>query len=172
MPVLIERERPSKEQLKAIQAYIMRRRLKERQALAESRAKEEAEKQRKREQEKKEETVEDVKMEISKLESKLESLKNEKHQLFLQLKKVLNEDEEKRQKVRQASVMVPPQSPHPMMSGNVHRMPYGMMGPRPFGIAANVHNVQASQPMAMAVVPTLPMTRVDTPVPSASVAPG
>lgn len=162
MPVLIERERPSKQQLKAVQAYIVRRRLKERQALEESRAKEEAEKQRKREEDKKKETVEDVKMEISKLEAKLESLKNEKHQLFLQLKKVLNEDEEKRQKERQATAMMPPQHPHPLMSTNVHRMPYNMMTQRPHFGNMPV-NVPSSQPMATTNIPKMPVARMETP---------
>lgn len=134
MPVLLERKRPSERQLKAVRAYIMRRRQKERQALAECKAKEEAVMQWKREQEKKKETVEDVKLEISKLEEKLESLKNEKHELFLQLKKVLNEEsEQKRLKERQ----VHPPFHHPMMATSVNRMPYVIMGPRPFGVMGN-----------------------------------
>lgn len=146
MPVLLERERPSEMQLKAVRAYILRRRQQERLALAESKAKEEAALQRKREQEKKKETVEDVKLEINKLEAKLESLKGEKHELFLQLKKVLNEDEQKRQKERQ----LVPAFHHPMIVNNVHRMPYGMMTPRPFGIMGNT---AATQPLRMEIPP-------------------
>lgn len=146
MPVLLERERPSEAQLKAVRAYIMRRREKEKRALAESKAKQEAALQRKREQEKKKETVEDVKLEISKLEKKLECLKNEKHQLFLQLKKVLNEEaEQKRQKERQNPVPPFP-SPHPLMAGSVHRMPYGMMGPRHLSVPLHSQPVRLDAP--------------------------
>ena len=67
MPVLIERTRPPKAQLRAVHAYIRRQREKGKQALAESKAKEEEEKQRKKEEEKKKETVEDVKKEIAEL---------------------------------------------------------------------------------------------------------
>lgn len=103
MPVLIERTRPTKDQLRAVYAYIRRQREKGKQALAESKAKEEEEKQRKREQEKKKETVEDVKKEIAKLEAKLEELKQKKHDLFSQFKKALNyEDEIRKQQELQA----------------------------------------------------------------------
>ena len=103
MPVLIERTRPTNDQLRAVYAYIRRQREKGKQALAESKAKEEEEKQRKREQEKKKETVEDVKKEIAKLEAKLEELKQKKHDLFSQFKKALNyEDEIRKQQELQA----------------------------------------------------------------------
>ena len=107
MPVLIERTRPTKDQLRAVYAYIRRQREKGKQALAESKAKEEEEKQRKREQEKKKETVEDVKKEIAKLEAKLEELKQKKHDLFSQFKKALNyEDEIRKQQELQAASSV------------------------------------------------------------------
>ena len=103
MPVLLERTRPTKDQLRAVYAYIRRQREKGKQALAESKAKEEEEKQRKREQERKKETVEDVKKEIAELEAKLEQLKQKKHDLFSQFKKALNyEDEMRKQKELQA----------------------------------------------------------------------
>jgi len=143
MPVLLERERPSEMQLKAVRAHIMRRRQLERLALAEREAREEAALQRKREQEKKKETVEDVKMQIINLETKLESLKNEKHELFLQLKKVLNEDEQKRQKERQ--LLAPFHNPI-----IVQRMAYGMMAQRPFSIVGNTA-ATATQPLRMEI---------------------
>ena len=103
MPVLLERTRATKDQLRAVYAYIRRQREKGKQALAESKAKEEEEKHRKREQEKKKETVEDVKKEIAKLEAKLEELKQKKHDLFSQFKKALNyEDEMRKQQELQA----------------------------------------------------------------------
>ncbi|XP_067032374.1 G protein pathway suppressor 2-like [Acropora muricata] len=103
MPVLIERSRPTKNQQRAVYAYIRRQREKGKQALAESKAKEEEEKARKREEQKKKETVEDVKKEIAELEIKLEQLKQKKHDLFSQLKKALNhEDEARRQQEHQA----------------------------------------------------------------------
>lgn len=107
MPVLLERARPTKDQLRAVHAYIRRQREKGKQALAESKAKEEEEKQRKREEEKKKETVEDVKKEIVELEAKLEELKQKKHELFSQFKKALNyENEMKKQQETQASLKV------------------------------------------------------------------
>lgn len=103
MPVLIERTRPTKHQLRAVYAYIRRQREKGKQALAESKAKEEEEKQRKRDEQKKKETVEDVKKEIAELEAKLERLKQKKHDLFSQFKKALNyEDEMRKQRELQA----------------------------------------------------------------------
>lgn len=96
MPVLIERTRPTKDQLRAVYAYIRRQREKGKQALAESKAKEEEEKQRKREEQKKKETVEDVKKSIAELEEKLEQLRQKKHDLFSQFKKALNYEEELR----------------------------------------------------------------------------
>lgn len=103
MPVLLEGTRPTKDQLRAVYAYIRRQREKGKQALAESKAKEEEEKQRKREEQKKKETVEDVKKQIAELEAKLESLKEKKHDLFLQFKKALNyEDEMRKQQELQA----------------------------------------------------------------------
>ena len=104
MPVLLERTRPTKDQLRAVHAYIRRQREKGKQALAESKAKEEEEKQRKREEEKKKETVEDVKKEIAELEAKLEQLKQKKHELFSQFKKALNYEEMKRQQETQAAL--------------------------------------------------------------------
>ena len=105
MPVLIERTRPPKAQLRAVHAYIRRQREKGKQALAESKAKEEEEKQRKKEEEKKKETVEDVKKEIAELEAKLEQLKQKKHDLFSQFKRALNyENELKRQQENQAAL--------------------------------------------------------------------
>lgn len=105
MPVLLERSRPTKDQQRAVHAYIRRQREKGKQALAESRAKEEEEKQRKKEEEKKKETVEDVKKEIAELESKLEQLKQKKHELFSQFKRALNyENEMKKQQENQASL--------------------------------------------------------------------
>ena len=114
MPVLKERERKTKDQLKAVFAYIRRKRDKEQQALAEIRAREEEEKKRKREEEKKKETVEDVKKEIEKCEAKLEELKQEKHRLFQQFKRVLNEEETKRQQEREAATLAA-QHHHPSM---------------------------------------------------------
>lgn len=105
MPVLLERSRPTKDQQRAVHAYIRRQREKGKQALAESKAKEEEEKQRKKEEEKKKETVEDVKKEIAELESKLEQLKEKKHELFSQFKRALNyENEMKKQQENQASL--------------------------------------------------------------------
>ena len=105
MPVLLERSRPTKDQQRAVHAYIRRQREKGKQALAESKAKEEEEKQRKKEEEKKKETVEDVKKEIAELESKLEQLKQKKHELFSQFKRALNyENEMKKQQENQASL--------------------------------------------------------------------
>lgn len=105
MPVLLERSRPTKAQQRAVHAYIRRQREKGKQALAESKAKEEEEKQRKKEEEKKKETVEDVKKEIAELESKLEQLKEKKHELFSQFKRALNyENEMKKQHENQASM--------------------------------------------------------------------
>ena len=105
MPVLLERKRPTKDQQRAVHAYIRRQREKGKQALAESKAKEEEEKQRKKEEEKKKETVEDVKKEIAELESKLEQLKEKKHELFSQFKRALNyENEMKKQQENQASL--------------------------------------------------------------------
>ncbi|EDO41357.1 predicted protein [Nematostella vectensis] len=145
MPVLLERKRPSRKQLQAVHAHIIRQREKEKQLLAESRAKEEEEKKRKREVEKKKETVEDVKIEIEKLKTKLESLKNEKHQMFLQLKKVLSEDEEKRQRERQAALAaMPVMAPRPF-----HAV---MGGPRPFGIPTS---------LPMSHIPVHSLTRGD-----------
>ncbi|XP_062518717.1 atrophin-1-like isoform X2 [Corticium candelabrum] len=45
----------------------------------------------------KQETIEQIKKELSHLESRLDELQKEKHQMFLQLKKVLHEDEKRRQ---------------------------------------------------------------------------
>lgn len=105
MPVLLERSRPTKDQQRAVHAYIRRQREKGKQALAESKAKEEEEKQRKKEEEKKKETVEDVKKEIAELELKLEQLKEKKHELFSQFKRALNyENEMKKQQENQASL--------------------------------------------------------------------
>lgn len=115
MPVLLERTRPTKAQLRAVHAYIRRQREKGKQALAESKAKEEEEKQRKKEEEKKKETVEDVKKEIAELEAKLEQLKQKKHDLFSQFKRALNyENELKKQQespvALKSSVHVPTSS--------------------------------------------------------------
>ena len=105
MPVLLERSRPTKDQQRAVHAYIRRQREKGKQALAESKAKEEEEKQRKKEEEKKKETVEDVKKEIAELEAKLEQLKQKKHELFSQFKRALNyENEMKKQQENQATL--------------------------------------------------------------------
>lgn len=123
MPVLLERTRPSKDQLKALYAYIRRQREKGKQALAESKAKEEEEKQRKREEEKKKETVEDVKKEIAELEAKLERLKQQKHDLFNQFKKALNyEDEIRKQQEMQAMKAA---SVHVASSRGVQGLPAG-----------------------------------------------
>ena len=120
MPILLERERQTKDQLKAVFAYIRKKRDKEQQALAEIRAKEEEEKRRKREEEKKKETVEDVKREIDKYEAKLEELKQEKHSLFQQFKRVLYEEDTKKRREREAAALaaqhqVPqPHDPRPL----------------------------------------------------------
>ena len=125
MPVLIERTRPTKDQLRAVYAYIRRQREKGKQALAESKAKEEEEKQRKREQEKKKETVEDVKKEIAKLEAKLEELKQKKHDLFSQFKKALNYEDEIRKQQELQAVRAAASSVHVASSLGVQGLPTG-----------------------------------------------
>lgn len=103
MPVLLERSRPTKDQQRAVHAYIRRQREKGKQALAESKAKEEEEKKRKKEEEKKKETVEDVKKEITDLEEKLERLKQKKHELFSQFKRALNYENEMKKKQQEVT---------------------------------------------------------------------
>lgn len=47
-------------------------------------------------------TLGETREQISQLEERLAQLKDEKHQLFLQLKKVLNEDDRRRQLVKES----------------------------------------------------------------------
>lgn len=47
-------------------------------------------------------TLGETRDQISQLEVRLAQLKDEKHQLFLQLKKVLNEDDRRRQLVKES----------------------------------------------------------------------
>lgn len=95
MPILFERTRPTKQQLRAVFAHIRRRREREKAEAEAKRAKEEEEKKKKEEEARKsKEKLEDVAKQIEVLEAKLVSLKEEKHDLFAQLKKNLLQKQE------------------------------------------------------------------------------
>lgn len=58
-------------------------------------------KERERQQKQDVMTLGETREQISNLENELSQLKEEKHQLFLQLKKVLNEDDRRRQLIKE-----------------------------------------------------------------------
>ncbi|KAJ7387745.1 negative regulation of B cell receptor signaling pathway [Desmophyllum pertusum] len=102
MPVLLERSRPTKDQQRAVHAYIRRQREKGNKLLprAKRRRKKKKAKEKKK---KKKETVEDVKKEITDLEEKLERLKQKKHELFSQFKRALNYENEMKKKQQEVT---------------------------------------------------------------------
>lgn len=108
MPAVVA-GRPKKEKedmWEALKAHIIRERQRKKQ---EQEADAEVERQRKeRERQQKQDvmTLGETREQISQLETRLAQLKDEKHQLFLQLKKVLNEDDRRRQLVKESSDMM------------------------------------------------------------------
>ncbi|XP_014247216.1 G protein pathway suppressor 2 isoform X2 [Cimex lectularius] len=98
MPAVVAcRPQSSEQMFQALKQYILKERQKKKQ---EQEADAEVERQRKeRELQQKQDvmTLEENREQIAQLEQTLNQLKDEKHQLFLQLKKVLNEDERRRQ---------------------------------------------------------------------------
>eukprot|EP00058_Branchiostoma_floridae_P028559 XP_002614050.1 hypothetical protein BRAFLDRAFT_118438 [Branchiostoma floridae] len=107
MPALLERPKLSQPMLAALKTHIMKEREKKRQE------EQEADKalERKREEEEgtteqqESMTLEQTKEEIAKLQKKLDTLQEEKHQLFLQLKRVLNEEDKRKARMREQSDM-------------------------------------------------------------------
>ena len=133
MPVLFERSRPTKEQLRAVFAHIRRRREREKAEEQAKKAKEEEEKKKKEEEAKKrKEELEDVANQIAELEAKLVSLREEKHQLFAQLKKVLlqKQEDENRKRPQFAPAPYNPAEPH-VMGPKGFGVPPGAGGPNP-----------------------------------------
>lgn len=133
MPVLFERSRPTKEQLRAVFAHIRRRREREKAEQEAKRAKEEEEKKKKEEEaRKRKEELEDVAKQIATLEAKLISLRDEKHQLFAQLKKVLlqKQEDENRKRPQFATAPYNPAEPH-MTGPKGFGVPPGVGGPSP-----------------------------------------
>ncbi|XP_049838697.1 G protein pathway suppressor 2 isoform X3 [Schistocerca gregaria] len=105
--VVVGRPKKEKEDMwEALKAHIIRERQRKKQ---EQEADAEVERQRKeRERQQKQDvmTLGETREQISQLETRLAQLKDEKHQLFLQLKKVLNEDDRRRQLVKESSDMM------------------------------------------------------------------
>lgn len=101
--VVVGRPKRSEAMWEALKNHIIRERQKKKQ---EQEADAEVERQRKeRERKQKQDvmTLGETRDQISQLEVRLAQLKDEKHQLFLQLKKVLNEDDRRRQLVKESN---------------------------------------------------------------------
>uniref|UniRef100_S4RIZ0 G protein pathway suppressor 2 n=1 Tax=Petromyzon marinus TaxID=7757 RepID=S4RIZ0_PETMA len=150
MPALLERPKMTKTMAVALHRHIMRERERKRQEeeeadkIMEQKMKEEQQRRRKKEEEERM-SLEETREQIAKLEEKLQALQDEKHQLFLQLKKVLNEEDKRRAKIKEqnelaalsqqpypASMTVHPGS-HLIMHGS-HISPsraHGLLGDRP-----------------------------------------
>uniref|UniRef100_A0A8C4QSE7 G protein pathway suppressor 2 n=2 Tax=Eptatretus burgeri TaxID=7764 RepID=A0A8C4QSE7_EPTBU len=106
MPALLERPKMTKTMAVALHKHVMRERERKRQEeeeadkIMEQKLKEEQQRRKKKEEEERM-SLEETSEQICKLEGKLASLQQEKHQLFLQLKKVLNEEDKRRAKIKE-----------------------------------------------------------------------
>ncbi|XP_078696269.1 uncharacterized protein LOC144924672 isoform X2 [Branchiostoma floridae x Branchiostoma belcheri] len=108
MPALLERPKLSQPMLAALKTHIMKEREKKRQEEqeADKALERKREEDRRRQQQQQESmTLEQTKEEIAKLQKKLDTLQEEKHQLFLQLKRVLNEEDKRKARMREQSDM-------------------------------------------------------------------
>ncbi|CAM9847313.1 unnamed protein product [Lampetra planeri] len=119
MPALLERPKMTKTMAVALHRHIMRERERKRQEeeeadkIMEQKMKEEQQRRRKKEEEERM-SLEETREQIAKLEEKLQALQDEKHQLFLQLKKVLNEEDKRRAKIKEQNELAAlSQQPYP-----------------------------------------------------------
>ncbi|XP_039250582.1 uncharacterized protein LOC120328217 [Styela clava] len=110
MPSLVEREEMSEPMKEALRRHVVREREKrmreEKEAEKDFERRAKIEEERRRKEEEDSVTLEQIKDQLSSLHKKHETLKDEKHQLFCQLKKVLQEEERKKQKIKEQTEMV------------------------------------------------------------------
>ena len=146
-PILIERPRISRSTWNNLRSHILKRRRENNEL--EKNAEHERQKQLEKEQKKEQEArcLEDTKTQIVQLENNLKSLKKEKDELFNQLKKVLNEEEIRRQSKKEY------QTPQPTMYMQSTTRPHGSLDMNPnqqFAITS-----QSAQ--------NLPVSKISTP---------
>ena len=146
-PILIERPRISRSTWNNLRSHILKRRRENNEL--EKNAEHERQKQLEKEQKKEQEArcLEDTKTQIVQLENNLKSLKKEKDKLFNQLKKVLNEEEIRRQSKKEY------QTPQPTMYMQSTTRPHGSLDMNPnqqFAITS-----QSAQ--------NLPVSKISTP---------
>ncbi|GAB1862349.1 G protein pathway suppressor 2 [Camponotus japonicus] len=105
MPAMLVGPPQRNEQMwQALKIHIMRERQRKKQEQEADAEEERLRKERERQQKQDVMTLGETREQISTLENELAQLKDEKHQLFLQLKKVLNEDDRRRQLIKETSV--------------------------------------------------------------------
>ncbi|XP_035219162.1 G protein pathway suppressor 2-like isoform X2 [Stegodyphus dumicola] len=96
MPALIERPKMSLAMWAALKTHIMKQRERKKQ---EQEADEAVERLRREQEMKRKQnamTLEEIREQLAQLEKKLQELRVEKHEMFLCLKRVLNEDDKRR----------------------------------------------------------------------------
>ncbi|EZA60247.1 G protein pathway suppressor 2 isoform X2 [Ooceraea biroi] len=106
MPAILGGAPPQRnEQMwQGLKAHIMRERQRKKEEQEADAEEERLRKERERQQKQDVMTLGETREQIATLENELCQLKEEKHQLFLQLKKVLNEDDRRRQLIKETSV--------------------------------------------------------------------
>ncbi|XP_071568682.1 uncharacterized protein [Temnothorax nylanderi] len=102
MPAILVGPPQRNEQMwQALKTHIMRERQRKKQEQEADAEEERLRKERERQQKQDVMTLGETREQISNLDNELSQLKAEKHQLFLQLKKVLNEDDRRRQLIKE-----------------------------------------------------------------------
>ncbi|KYN36086.1 G protein pathway suppressor 2 [Trachymyrmex septentrionalis] len=105
MPAILVGPPQRNEQMwQALKTHILRERQRKKQEQEADAEEERLRKERERQQKQDVMTLGETREQISNLDNELSQLKAEKHQLFLQLKKVLNEDDRRRQLIKETSV--------------------------------------------------------------------
>lgn len=102
MPIATnDKTKDSEQMFKALKVHILRERQRKKQEHEAEIEEERLRKEREAREQQDVMSLGETREQIAQLENKLKQLREEKHQLFLQLKKVLNEDDKRRQQVKE-----------------------------------------------------------------------
>ncbi|XP_042902871.1 G protein pathway suppressor 2 [Parasteatoda tepidariorum] len=113
MPALIERPKMSLAMWAALKSHIMKQREKKKQELEADAVVEQLRREQEKERKQNAMTLEGIKEQITEYEKRLLCFKNMKHELFLSLKRVLNDDEVRRnEEIKEANEIVQVNNPY------------------------------------------------------------